>query len=1261
MDATVILADRSGCVRRAIVEWAGPATLGQLLAAAGLGVDDPNMAVTVDGTVHGVEASLDHVGLHDGTAVSLSPRHFAHSFRTDVAGQLHVAVTAGPGAGTTIPLGRGATIIGTDAGCELVLPDAASTPAAEAVVGRHAVIHHEPDGSLWLESLAAGTTVDGRAVTATTPLLPGQEIRIGMSVVEVRVAEPADAVADAVGNVLEVRRPPRLRRPVTRVELAWPAEPDPPVRQPIPWLASLAPIAMGVVLYLVTHTILLLLFIGLSPIMAAINVVTSRRNGKIFHRHAMVAYRLAVAAAEAELVAALTQERQLRLDAAPDAATLAATATGPRRRLWERRRHEADFLHVRLGLATLPASVRRAFAASSSQVPLEPLSIEAAPAVISLTELGVVGVAGPPDFAGATACWLVAQAAVTSGPADLQLVILTGESAVHESRWAWARWLPHTLSSQPGGPAFFGTTSETLTARITELVELIGARRGDEVPFQPSRLRSVDWPHVLVVMDPAFDIRRLPGVDLILRHGPSVGVQSICVDVTESYLPVECQATITPGPDGTATLVASDRPVLAGILLDAVAADWFDAVGRALAPYRDPEGISATGTIPTSARLVDLLRLDRLDATGVLAAWARSHRSTTALLGVGVNGPFHLDLRLDGPHGLVAGTTGAGKSEFLQTLIAALAVANRHDALNFLLVDYKGGSAFRDCARLPHTVGVVTDLDGHLTARALESLSAELKRREELLARGGAKDIDDYVTMGEPAGALPRLLIIIDEFAGLVAELPDFVTGLVGIAQRGRSLGIHMVLATQRPSGVVSPEIRANTNLRVALRVTSAAESADVIDAPDAARIMPTTPGRAYARTGHSALTAFQSARVGGPATPVVTDKGPEIAVVDAGWTRAGKPPELARVDAFGQIDPADTDLARLTAVLTEAADASGIPRQPQPWLPPLPTVLLVTQLGRPEPAPDRLTPAPFAVVDLPAAQRQEVLAYHPGQARHLGVVGGPGSGRTTLLRTLAVGLATLNRPEDVWLYAIDCGGGELRRLSQLPHTGAVVTRTEIDRTSRLLTRLHDEMSRRLERLASEGYTDVTEQRAATAAAEQLPYIVVFVDRWEGFLTTFDPVDNQRLTDLIVDIAREGGGAGIRLVVTGDRSILSGRLAAAIDERLCLSLPDRNDYAFAGLDVRKIPDPMPPGRAVRTGDIAELQIAVPGADPSGAAQAAAMAELVQAWRDLPGAWSNSRRPYRVDILPTEIEESAALAYPNPTPSSAHSALVSTLR
>ena len=274
---------------------------------------------------------------------------------------------------------------------------------------------------------------------------------------------------------------------------------------------------------------------------------------------------------------------------------------------------------------------------------------------------------------------------------------------------------------------------------------------------------------------------------------------------------------------------------------DGISVELARGLALALAPVRDADARRSEG-VADGVTLLDLLDCEEPDGDWVLGRWDAAS-GLGAVVGAAAGGSLSVDLRADGPHGLVAGMTGAGKSELLQTLITALAVSHPPNRLAFLLVDYKGGAAFKDCVRLPHTVGLVTDLDAHLTQRALASLNAELQRRERILREAGAKDLADMESQ-DADGAPPSLLIVIDEFATLAKEVPDFVDGVVDVAQRGRSLGVHLLLATQRPSGVVSENIRANTNLRIALRVNEAAESSDVIGAPDAARIPRDRPGR---------------------------------------------------------------------------------------------------------------------------------------------------------------------------------------------------------------------------------------------------------------------------------------------------------------------------------------------------------------------------------------------------------------------------------
>ncbi len=488
---------------------------------------------------------------------------------------------------------------------------------------------------------------------------------------------------------------------------------------------------------------------------------------------------------------------------------------------------------------------------------------------------------------------------------------------------------------------------------------------------------------------------------------------------------------------------------------------------------------------------------------------------------------------------------------------------------------------------------------------------------------------------------MPRTILIIDEFASLVEELPDFVTGLVGIAMRGRSLGVHLILATQRPSGVVSPVIRANTNLRIALRVTDDAESTDVIDARDAARIAKSTPGRAYARTGFSALTAFQAGRVGGRRPGAVAGPPPAFAGV-VGWDRLDAPierPQATEDDSNHGDRPAGAgrrDPGRRPS-------ATGVPRYRSPWLPALAEQVALDDVpvpaGQPGPADPagRVPPVPFGIEDLPESQAQVAAGARP-RARQP-----PDRGRRAAVGPVdrAAHHRRQHRPartscRDVHLYALDCGNAAMLPLADLPHCGAVVSRDQVDRTDRLLTVLLNEIARRQVLLAQHGYGSLAEQRAAAPAEERLPYLVFLLDRWEGFMASFDELDGGRLTQNVLRILREGPSVGLRAVVAGDRSALLGRLPTTIEDKLVMRMGDRNDYGLAGLQTRRMPDSMPPGRAFRNDSMLETQLALLDPDPSGPAQVRALGRIAAAARERDAYVPRAQRPARVDVLPARI-------------------------
>ena len=433
------------------------------------------------------------------------------------------------------------------------------------------------------------------------------------------------------------------------------------------------------------------------------------------------------------------------------------------------------------------------------------------------------------------------------------------------------------------------------------------------------------------------------------------------------------------------------------------------ACALALARFEDADLQLAGGALPGYVSLFSLLSVAAADGAELRERWRSSGRQTTlaATFALSEDGPLAIDLVADGPHGLIAGTTGAGKSELLRSLVAALAAEHPPSRVNFVLVDYKGGSAFAECAELPHTVGMVTDLDEHLGERALLSLEAELRYRERVLREHRASDLieHDRLVADGRAEPLPRLLVIIDEFATLAAELPDFVPSLVGIAQRGRSLGVHMILATQRPSGAVNENIRANTNLRVCLRVQTPQDSTDVIDSPAAAKIPRTQPGRAQVRLGPSELIPVQTALVTG-----TTASGPSAAVAMQPFVLGEHGPRNGDDQAT---EGTRSDLQRLVAAANDACAGAEPPRRP--WLAPLPGEVdleRLLELGPPRPlGGERGLSVPLALADDPEAQAQYPVGWNLS-AGNLLMYGIGGSGTTTALGTVALALADTTDPD---------------------------------------------------------------------------------------------------------------------------------------------------------------------------------------------------------------------------------------------------------
>jgi DNA segregation ATPase FtsK/SpoIIIE, S-DNA-T family len=1032
--------------REVVVDRRAPdAVVGDLLAALGVDAD----GIDVDGRFVDRGEGLADAPIPDGALVTPAAMHGPVG-RTRPNAPAWLTVVAGAGSGDRLPLRQGTLVLGRAADCDLRLD-------SPTVSERHALLHVDATVQVEDANSSNGTWVDGHPVGRPVIVEVGDTIRVGAVVLRLDGPDLDDMPTGIDRHLLPgnipFNRPPRPALPPAVPTLAAPPKASDDKRgQPLRIAAMLAPLAMAGALIAITGNIRFALFALLSPVMVLGNWISTRRHAKKENTAASAAHRAAVAQFATDLAATQRAERHRREAVATDLGEVLRRVLWPTVRLWERRLHHDDALRLRIGSADVawdppvrlpdgePAPEVTDLLTTRGRLPTAPVEVELGPG-------HVVGIVGDRAAGLALARSLLVQATVLHGPADLRLGVFAQPTAA--SDWQWTAWLPHT--HDPSGRIRLLSADHEVSEQILGGIldgwrATTDQRPGTGGLAVAGQAQTVGGPVSLWVVDDLELLtgRRAPARDLLAGAGPPTC--GIVLAPTEDRLPSSCTVVIDARSDmgdarvhWPARAERCDDVLLAG--LDAPRARQ---AARALAHFEDPELQVSGGTVPTLVRLLPLLGMEEVTADDVARAWTQDlpDPGPNGPIGVGEDGPVHLNLVTDGPHGLVGGTTGSGKSEMLRSLVAGMAARVDPEHLVFVLVDYKGGSAFDECARLPHTVGMVTDLDEHLGERALTSLEAELHHRERLLRDAGVADLPEYLRAGAPLGPLPRMVVVIDEFATMASELPDFLDALVGIAQRGRSLGVHMILATQRPKGAVNANIKANTNLRIALRVQDAADSTDIIDRADAAELDRATPGRAWIRRGHGDLTLVQTALSTAPAgrTP-----GEAVALGDLRFAPTSAPPPPPSGG-----DDGPTDLGLLVEACRAAFDRSGMAPPRRPWLPMLDDDLPLDEVlaawagvrrtrddgrddggrapggGRGAVRHGRRSGGAGTAAVRVAARRRSPRGLRDGRVGHDDRAAG---GRT--------GACGDPHTRCCHVYGLDFGGGGLAALADLPHCGA--------------------------------------------------------------------------------------------------------------------------------------------------------------------------------------------------------------------------------
>ncbi|MGH3806754.1 MAG: FtsK/SpoIIIE domain-containing protein [Pseudonocardiaceae bacterium] len=1163
---------------------------------------DPDSALADAPLVSGDTISIGAAGPH--------PRALADG----AVGGLRVI--SGPDAGLVAWLAPGVHTVGRDRHAAVHLTD-------REVSRQHAQLEVCLPGRANVVDLgsANGTTIDGSPATTPLPLGKDTVIELGGNQLQwVPLTAACAPVTRSADGWLEFHRAFAPAPAIPRVEVVLPDQETTSNNIAALLLSVVLPLTAGVVLAMVLKEPAMLLFALLGPVSAIGTHLMGRRQRTARQR----VYTEAKNTAKQKIEAHVAAEQRLRHRLAPDELDLTLAAIGVRPGLWPRTSDSAHGLVLRVGTVDQPASVDiRGELWPGFEAPVLP----GAPVTVDLRATGVLGIVGQIEPVTALLRWLLVQLAVLRSPEDLRIVIITSTDT-HEL--AWAGWLPHVTAHLAAGiPCWIGNTPATRAARVAELKDLITARLAQRETGFSVRFRD----EIVLVLNGALAVRHLPGMTEILRHGPTVGVYVLCADRADMN---ECGGLCELHTPSSLRLTRTRDEHPSTARPEGISGDTAQQLARALTPMRDRATLAAAhNAIPYPVRFLDLLNLTTPTADDILILWKTHPGPTThVLLGADASGPVHVDLARQGPHTMLGGATGAGKSILLQTLVTSLLLTNRPDEINLVLVDFKGGSAFLPFQHCPHVVALIRStgetpadvFDDAAAARVLASVRAEVRRRESLLARYGG-EIDHYWKTRETTPALPplpRLVMIFDEFARVLETSPEFLKELVNVAAKGRSLGMHLVLATQSLQGKLSPELKNNIDLRITLRQNEPADSIEVLGVPDAATI----PGRLRGRgmivcTKDETRTPqpFQSGYLGDP--PPTTGASPaRVRIIE--WPTLGIPRPEEKTDHGGK----PTDQQQAITAIEDAAHRTGVPTPFRPLLPPLPATLPLDDLPTRTSTNIPATAVPFGLADDPAAQAQPAACLDLASTDRLLVAGGPQSGRTTFAHTLITSLTSQFSPDQAHLYIIEHHPAGLAAYSSLPHCGAVFSPAEPDRIRRFITWLDAEVQRRAD-------TRLGQPR------EPDPWIVVIIDGWEHFENRTDPnFVETTLTTTLRGIITTGTPLGVHIVVFGGQDMLSSKLPTLYPQRLLLPFPTE-DTRRGHLSHGMVTPPALPGRAINAANGHHIHICQPSLPPH---------DLIQRITNQADYSKLSQLPRQFPPLPAHITlDQLALPEPTPTP------------
>jgi DNA segregation ATPase FtsK/SpoIIIE, S-DNA-T family len=956
----------------------------------------------------------------------------------------------------------------------------------------------------------------------------------------------------------------------------------------------------------------------------------------------------------------------------PDPQALWSMATS--RRMWERRQSDPDFCHLRAGRGSQRLATRLVPPQTGPVDELEPIAtlalrrfvrahsiVPELPIQIAIRGFAAVGLTGDKELTRGLARALLAQLVTFHTPDDVMIAVVTGGRT--KAEWEWVKWLPHaqhrTMVDGIG-------QMRMMAGSLAQIEDWLDEELRDRQRFTRNAPPQPDQPQVVIVIDDGEVTRE---EQIILEEG-LVGVT--LMDLSDSLGNLTARR-------GLRLVVEEDRLGARS----ASGVEWFanpdtmtvaeaEALARKLSPYRLGGAASDDGgeePLLSNPTLLELLGIPGDPMTfDVQQAWRpRPVRDRYRVpFGVGEFGqPVELDIKEAamegmGPHGLCIGATGSGKSEFLRTLVLGMLATHSSTNLNFVLVDFKGGATFLGLDSAPHVAATITNLQDQLTLvdRMKDALAGEMNRRQEALKNGGNfKNVWEYEKArenGADLDPLPALFIVVDEFSELLSSKPDFIELFVAIGRLGRSLQMHMLLASQRLEEGKLRGLDSHLSYRIGLKTFSAAESRAAIGVPDAFEL-PSIPGSGYLKYDTSTMVRFKASYVSGPyrpagiqtvgpAAPISGDRRAKLFVPD--FIEIPKEPEkplepvaeAPRQESNQPTEPSELD------VIVGRLVGQGPPAH-EVWLPPLDTPNSLDTLLPPlQPTEDRgLSPVgffgngrlqpPFGLVDKPYEQRRELLwADFSGAAGHAAVAGGPQSGKSMLIRTLIMSMALTHTAEESQFYCVDLGGGTLGTLQGLPHVGGVAGRLDPDKVRRMVAEVAGLVAAREELFRDNQIDSMTDFRNRKRRGELRDDlwgdVFLIIDGWANFRQEFDTVE-----PLVLNIAAQGLSYGVHVIITANRwAEIRPAMKDLLGTRFELRLGDPSESEVDRRVAVNVPAGHP-GRGLSR-DKLHFLVGLPRID--GSSNSEDVAQGVQdAIAKINSSWTGRRAP-QVRLLPEEL-------------------------